>query len=149
MKWDQERTPQFDPHGPAAFDQRRDLGARFAGKLIKVVPRPENQPPERVFVNTDPQDILNLVNGKMLSEQKLIGSPFIGKWMSLSVSVDDVSIHKNSGTIWVDGTKWTFDFDEKWIGHLETLIRGQVINILARINEVKSYRIAFDGCEII
>jgi hypothetical protein len=166
MRWEQERgspVPLAVPHSsnsavgavatipsPASSPpSRKNDGRTEVYRSLEVLPRPADQPSDRVFITTQPDEVFGLLDGKMLSEQRRIGAPFLGKWMCLMISVDDASIHDGGGTVWVDGTRYSFRFNQAWLPHLETLIRGQLVKLVGRIREVRSGSLAFNDCEII
>jgi len=93
-----------------------------------------------------------MLEGRMRNEQSRVIAPFIGKWMNLSVIVEDVSIQPEFGPIWAvhsfDDTIIAFKFQHQWISRLEVLNKGQKVNIMGRIASIEVSMIIFDSCEL-
>jgi len=125
---------------------------------LSTPPVAEAQPPpaiskeDRIFIGRDPKEIKAMLEGKMQSEQSRIIAPFIGKWMNLSVFVDDVAILPYSGTIYsgnfMESTKIIFRFNRSWIPRLEVLNKGQRTNVVGKITEINNLTMTLEDCEL-
>jgi hypothetical protein len=82
---------------------------------------------DRVFVDITPDKLWDMIKGKMINERDRLIKPFIGKWINISVVVDDVS--SNDGIIWADGVKLSLHFDSRWNDRLEVLQKGQRVSV--------------------
>jgi hypothetical protein len=151
-------TPVVDvrPLATNPKDDRSPLIATPGGKgapVVEVRPPTTNPKDDRIFINRDPKEIHGMLKGKMRREQSLIMAPFIGKWMNLSVIVEDISIRQGYyGTLYagfsMGDTNMIFNFKQKWVPYLETLSKGQRVNVIGKIDEIASFAITLEECEL-
>jgi hypothetical protein len=109
----------------------------------------------RVFVDIPPVELVNMLKGKMSSEQARIAAPFVGKWMRINEGfIDNVIINPDnkSGSVWIkasESVSLIFWFSKEWQSHLEVLQRGSKINIVGEIKKIEPYMIEFQDSEIL
>ena len=107
------------------------------------------RPLERIFVDVTPEYLKGLTNHEMMAvERERIVKPFIGKYMKLTVDVDDVHVRDHGGTIWVNGTEFRFLFGKKWKDRLEVLTRGQTITVTGKIDAISPRGLEFSDCDL-
>jgi hypothetical protein len=92
---------------------------------------------------------MGLVKDKMMSERDRIVRPFIGKWIKTEVKVDDVSLRSSGGVIWADGVKMLFAFKNVWRERLDILTKGQTVEIIGKIKEIRAVGFECDDCEFL
>jgi hypothetical protein len=111
---------------------------------------------ERVFVEITPDQLMAMAKfGTAIEGEQLIKS-YIGKWMNLLVTVDEVSCDADVGTILVYRSVWigywpklTLRFLPCWNEKLERLRRKREISIIGKIKGVSEFHIELEECELL
>ena len=107
---------------------------------------------ERIFVDISPKDLMDLNKGRMLIERDRLLSPYIGKWVKISTSVDNAAVSENSVVVWAknpEKERIIMSFDKNWANHVEVLRRGQNIKIVGEIQRVDVFDLWLENCELI
>jgi hypothetical protein len=125
-------------------------------ELRPAVPSTEDSPPApRVFLGAGitPQFLTDYVSGKTMVQIQAAVSPYIGKWMTVTGPVDEVSpaAHNSQHVILYRGflSQLSLNFGPKWFDSLSTLHRGVEITVIGRLTEVNELIISLDDCELV
>jgi hypothetical protein len=133
-----------------------------------VGPTPSNAPgarTERAFLEMTPEELREMVKGRTLHERDRITQPFIGKWLDITVTIDDAVSGDDEGTIWGDEAELleqsVFDeitinqlpsivlhFGSQWNKRIELLQKGQNIAVIGKIERITQDYIELRDCEL-
>jgi len=147
-------TPQLTR---AATPERRMETAHKADiELPPEVPSAEESPATpRVFLGSGitPRFLMDYVSGKTRVQIQAAVSPYIGKWMTVTGPVDEVSTpaYNSQHVILYFGvlSQVSLVFGQKWFDNLGTIHRGTEIKVIGRLAEVSELIISLDDCELV
>ena len=153
----------------------REHKSAIAGPPIATPPPPSTAGPapsnahgartERAFLEMTPEELREMVKGRTLHERDRITQPFIGKWLDITVTIDDAVSGDDEGTIWGDEAELleqsVFDeitinqlpsivlhFGNQWNNQIESLQKGQNIAVIGKIERITQDYIELRDCEL-
>ena len=132
-----------------------DTELRYPGQGRPPEPPPTTSHPERVFLpgDVDPKYLTSLYRENTSLQADAIARNYIGKWMKLSVAVEDIErgydgsfrIFSYQGSHIAVGMVFTAD----WGDRVSVLRRGSQITVVGILHEVDSRVIHLRNCELI
>lgn len=109
-------------------------------------------------IAVSPEYLMELYKDRMSAEGDRLIAPYRGKWMKVTVEVNDIYGPDQVGrrVIYIigyllSGTKSRIGlmFDEEWIDRISVIQRGQHLVISGRLSQVSSSGIELGDCEIL
>jgi hypothetical protein len=105
----------------------------------------------KIFINATPDYLMDLVEGKLSTEAERMIEPYIGKWMTVTDRISDVSI-RNTGSIVTERNdryrQLDLWFNSAWNERLNVLYKGQEIRVNGKIDRIWPTRIFLIDCEL-
>jgi tRNA_anti-like len=100
-------------------------------------------PDPRIIVDATPEYICGLYNGKLDIQGAQLSAPYVGKWMRISGTVENVnnasmdgyfiSLREYNGS---SGAIVLTEFDKRWAEYIQVIKRGDRVRILGQIYSV-------------
>ena len=110
----------------------------------------------RTYVNRTPREMMLEWEGKTSLQAGRAVSVYIGKWLRVSDSIHDVSEyeHSNEFIVHIELSDPHYHslrpaFSKHDAGELETARKGDLIVAEGKIEDVKSYQVEVESCELI
>jgi hypothetical protein len=107
---------------------------------------------ERVLVDSTPEYLLSLGNGRTTIERNRITGVYLGKWLNVSGAVKNVNAAAGHGAIVrisIDNTKEiALLFNAQWYDRVTILRIGQNIAAIGQIKEIYLTEVELANCEL-
>jgi hypothetical protein len=106
---------------------------------------------QRIVIDINPKYIFDLIGDKISTEADRLTAPYIGKWITLSGKVKNVSVGQYSGKITteeVDDYQIGFEFSPSWNERLNIITTGENILVRGKIYQIRRYRLELVECEL-
>jgi hypothetical protein len=157
MKWEREHKPAIAGPPIAAPSPLSTSGPASPGA--------HGSRAARAFLDMAPEELRELVKGRTIHERDRITKPFIGKWMDISVIIDDAVSGDDEGTIWGDEVELSeqiisdeitinqipsvvLHFSRQWNDRIDSLQKGQNISVIGKIERITQDYIELRDCEL-
>jgi hypothetical protein len=151
---------------PLAMANHRDQGPLFwsgmvlvatamLSMLIALIAHARDQriaardkPEARVVVRVKPDQLMDFYNDRLTSEGDRLVAPYMGKWMSVTAPVHNVSGHFLTVKISDDRTTFCI-FRPTWESRLSVLTRNEDVTVQGKIRRVTRLDLDLENCELI
>ena len=107
---------------------------------------------ERVYVPLAPDELVAIGKGDTGLVADKLREPYLGKWIKVEGQVRDINRYSSGGfyvSMDIDGDSMLLlRFDERWGKYLETMGRDSYIVAHGKIDEIESYALTIEECEL-
>ncbi|HEX2526896.1 MAG TPA: hypothetical protein VHL31_11460 [Geminicoccus sp.] len=157
--WKQLRTKEPQKK---VFEQEPATEQAPTAERSPIAEQPARQEREFVGPNVTLDYLMDLYKTRQMTvESERLVRPYIGKWMTFSAAVDDARVGGNTYSLpmvvfelehdekSVLGRRAIPFFDRRYRGRVETLMKGEIINVRGYIDSMSINYIQFDHCGIV